>query len=655
MPQRSGPVPEPPGTKDDGETKRDPMAVLSESAERYRHLLDLSPDPMVLHDGNVILIANRAAADMVGFDDADLAGQPVMAFVHPDSRAAVAERVRAMLDEGRAVPPLDEKLVRRDGATIETRSIAAAVLFRGRRAVHEVMRDVREVEEARAEARRSEERFRDLFDSSPVPLLVQDFSAAKVCVDALRRQGIGDLHGYLNAHPDELARCMAGIRTLDANDAALRLHRVRSADELIALLDEPTDEPTSETLPIAAGALVAMSRGEREHEAEGPSYRANGQQLDVLVRWRVAAGHETDYARVLVFILDITARKRMEDALRESEDLFRSVVESAPFGLHFYKLDGAERLVFVGSNPAADAILGVDNSVFVGKTFEQAFPALAGTQVPDHYRRLAEEGGIWRSERVDYEQDGVSGAFEVSAFGVSPGEMAVAFRDVTQRIRTEEELARYRDHLEQLVAERTRELTAVHQELDAVATVVSRTVEARDPYTAGHQRRVAALAKAIAERMGFDEDAVESTWVAAKIHDIGKVSVPAEILSKPTRLTRIEYELVKEHSQVAYEILQAVRLRWPIAELVLQHHERLDGSGYPQGLKAEEILPGARVIAVADVVEAMSSHRPYRPAHGLKAALDEVKAGSGTAFDREAVDACVALFTGGFTLETDEG
>jgi putative nucleotidyltransferase with HDIG domain len=173
---------------------------------------------------------------------------------------------------------------------------------------------------------------------------------------------------------------------------------------------------------------------------------------------------------------------------------------------------------------------------------------------------------------------------------------------------------------------------------------MARLVEARDPYTAGHEERVTSLSVAIAQEMGLDERKIVGLEVAARLHDIGKVSVPAEILAKPGRLSEAEFSLVRGHAAASGEILSSIDFPWPIAKIVVQHHERLDGSGYPNGLRNGEILTEARILAVADVVEAMWAHRPYRPSLGLEAALDEIARGRGWLYDRQAVDACIRLF-----------
>jgi PAS domain S-box-containing protein len=189
-----------------------------------------------------------------------------------------------------------------------------------------------------------------------------------------------------------------------------------------------------------------------------------------------------------------------------------------------------------------------------------------------------------------------------------------------------------------------RTLESLRKALGAGIQVMVSAVEVRDPYTAGHQNRTANLARAIATEMGVSLDGIEGIRMAGSIHDIGKLSIPAEILSKPTRLTELEFSLIKEHSKQGYEMLKDVKSPWPLAEIVHQHHERMDGSGYPRHLKGDDILLEARIMAVADVVESMASHRPYRPALGIEAALEEIQKNKGTLYDHTVADACLKLF-----------
>jgi HD-GYP domain-containing protein (c-di-GMP phosphodiesterase class II) len=224
-------------------------------------------------------------------------------------------------------------------------------------------------------------------------------------------------------------------------------------------------------------------------------------------------------------------------------------------------------------------------------------------------------------------------AAEVDLLEEMAGDLAFGVRTLHMRHERDLALEKNQHYLAQL-----------QSSLEDTVRVIADIVELRDPYTAGHQRRVGELAMAIARKIGLSEDQINGIHFAAIIHDLGKISIPAEILSKPGKLTDIEYMLVKTHAQAGYNILKDVKFPWPIADIVLQHHERMCGSGYPQGLKGEQILLESRIIAVADVVEAMSSHRPYRPGLGIDAALEEIVRHRGVQYDPQAVDACVKLF-----------
>jgi PAS domain S-box-containing protein/putative nucleotidyltransferase with HDIG domain len=205
-----------------------------------------------------------------------------------------------------------------------------------------------------------------------------------------------------------------------------------------------------------------------------------------------------------------------------------------------------------------------------------------------------------------------------------------AIIDITKQKRVQEELKTSCEKLERA--------------MEATIQAMARTVEARDPYTAGHERRVAQLAGAIAREMGLDEGRCQAVRMAAIIHDIGKLIVPAEILSKPGRLTDLEYQLIQSHPKVSYEILNIIDFPWPVADIILQHHERLNGSGYPRGLCGDQICLEARILAVADTVEALISHRPYRASPGTQLALWEIEENRGVLYDEEVADACLRLF-----------
>ncbi|KAB7738877.1 PAS domain S-box protein [Parvibaculum sedimenti] len=249
------------------------------------------------------------------------------------------------------------------------------------------------------------------------------------------------------------------------------------------------------------------------------------------------------------------------------------------------------------------------------------------------------DGRVYGTLTIYANETDAFGADEVGLLEELANDLAFGVETIEDRLAREEYTANMAEAMEGTIA------------------AVANTVEMRDLYTAGHQRRVTEIAEAIARKMGLPADRIRGLHFAGLVHDLGKINVPAEILSKPARLTDVEYELIKTHPQTGYDILKHVKFPWPIAQIILQHHERMDGSGYPNGLKGDEILLEARIIAVADVIDAMTSHRPYRPALGLEAALAEIKQGSGTIYDPSVVKACVEVIESGdakFTASESE-
>ncbi|NCO34374.1 MAG: response regulator [Armatimonadetes bacterium] len=217
--------------------------------------------------------------------------------------------------------------------------------------------------------------------------------------------------------------------------------------------------------------------------------------------------------------------------------------------------------------------------------------------------------------------------------------------------------ANYRKDLEKRVWEQTQSLQKSYEQLQTALNgtvfALSSVVELRDPYTAGHQQRVTHLACAIAREMGLTDDRIEGIRVSGLLHDIGKICVPAEILAKPGRIADIEFNIIKIHPQVGYEILKNVEFPWPVADIVAQHHEALDGSGYPKGIAGDDVLLESRIIMVADIIEAMATHRPYRPSLGMEVAMGEIQKGRGTRYDAAVVDVCeTLLLEKGYELES---
>jgi len=329
---------------------------------------------------------------------------------------------------------------------------------------------------------------------------------------------------------------------------------------------------------------------------------------------------------------DITERKRAEAALRESEEKYRTILQDMDDV--YFEVDIKGNITFVNSSSCK--MSGYSEEELTGTSFKKI-------SIPDGIEKIVQYFGeifltgktgkpfLWNLVKKNREQ----GFFELVASLIRDKQgKPIGFRgigrDVTERKLAEEVLQ--------------QALASLRKAFGTTIQVMVSAVEMRDPYTSGHQTRSADIARAIATEMGLPRDKIDGIRLAGSIHDIGKLSVPAEILAKPTKLTDLEFSLIKEHPQVGYEMLKDVESPWPLAQIVYQHHERMNGSGYPRNLKGDEILLEARIMAVADVVEAMASHRPYRPGLGIEAALEEIEKNRGILYDAAVADACLRLF-----------
>ncbi len=367
-------------------------------------------------------------------------------------------------------------------------------------------------------------------------------------------------------------------------------------------------------------------------------------------RWILAKGHvverneQGEATRIIGSHTDITERRQAEESLRESEAKYRSIFENSLEGIYRTTRSGTilmanaafchqlgysslEELAAMVTDVATqlyvnpddrDRLLGMLDAQTAVKGFETRFSKKDGTMIWVHINIMAvrdESGDVLYYEGIN--------------------------EDVTDHKEAQEKAEKSAAQLQKAM-------------METIHAIVSMS-EFRDPYTAGHQNRVADIAAAIATELGLSQEQVNGIGIAGLIHDVGKICVPAEILSKPGILSRLEKSLIESHVMAGYQIIKDIEFPWPIRKAVLQHHERLDGSGYPSGISGEDIVVEARIIAVADVVEAMSSHRPYRPSRGIDLALEEIEKNKGILYDERAVDACVKLFREqGFVFEGNE-
>ena len=365
-------------------------------------------------------------------------------------------------------------------------------------------------------------------------------------------------------------------------------------------------------------------------------YRKDGSKIWLRENARVVKDEKGNILYFEGFVTDITELVDAQEALKEKEKLYQTIVERVHDGIFILK---GTSFIFVNDRASEISEYSKDELYRMNaydllhpddrmRVYEMGMRRIHGEKVPDIYSARI----ITKSKKVKHLE------FSVSLITVG-GERAVlgAVRDITERKMQERKL---RESYEK-----------IYKILNQTVTSLASTVDFKDNYTGKHQKRVTMLAMKIAEKLELEEDKKNALQFASAMHDIGKLGIPTDILIKPSKLTDKEFEFIKMHPKIGYQIAQQIDFPWPVAEIIYQHHERLDGSGYPRGLTDDQILEEAKILAVADVVEAMCSPRPYRPALGIDAALEEIEKNKGKLYDSEAVDACISLFKDeGFSL-----
>jgi len=402
-----------------------------------------------------------------------------------------------------------------------------------------------------------------------------------------------------------------------------------------------TDVLSTEDVSAFHQAICNLQTQKHIFHPQVPLKTKDGKDLRVSFDCYLFASGGRDYVKCVIRELEYPSEtvKVMED-FRTAEDnnvksdmKYRTIVENSQEGIFQASPQSPHPTV----NYAFATMLGYESTHEAQKCINNISEQIYADA--NEYRKVMDivlrEGGIKGYETQFYRRDKsrIWVNMSVSAVRDMAGQLLYyhsIVEDITLKKKLEEE--------------RQDSINRLRRSLGATINAMSATVEARDPYTAGHQRRVADLARAIATEMNLSRDQIDGIRLAGMIHDIGKISVPSEILTKPTRLTTLEFELIKTHSEAGFNILKDIEFPWPIARIVMEHHERVNGTGYPQGLKGEDILLESKIIAVADIVEAISSNRPYRPAFGITPALDEVAKNSGVLYDKDAAEACLKLF-----------
>jgi PAS domain S-box-containing protein len=332
-----------------------------------------------------------------------------------------------------------------------------------------------------------------------------------------------------------------------------------------------------------------------------------------------------------ISVLDASVKKIADEPLFFNNEIYRLLFENVSDVIII--LDTSLRIMRV--SPSIEHILGYRPEELTGKKFTDINLVIPN----DLERAILKTRSVLSGERIKpviygfYAKDG--------SMKISETSMVPLYND--NRIIGVSLVAKDIINRNIYYDESKYTMNKLRKALGGVIQAMAFTIESRDPCTAGHQRQVSNLARAIAIEMGISRDQTDGIRIVGSIHDIGKLSIPAEILSRPGRISDIEFNLIREHPRVGYEILKTIDFPWPVAETVLQHHERIDGSGYPQGLSGKDILIESKIIAVADVVEAMSSHRPHRASLGIDKALKEISENSGILYDPRVVDSCISI------------
>lgn len=421
------------------------------------------------------------------------------------------------------------------------------------------------------------------------------------------------------------------LRILDVNDAAVKQYGYSRAE---FLSKTARDLRPPEEVPRLLEKIAALDDDGIYKAGLWRHLRKDGSVIDVEITSHAVsyAGHRAQ----LVMANDVTERLRAAAELAESEQRYRALTEQTISGI--FTLENG-RIGF--TNKRIEEIFGYRREELRGQSLRLVVAPEDWPRVEETVARQIVGKSAGLPMEVDcIRKDGIRIRVGSHAVLTTIGGRQVilgTLQDISAARRAEDTARDYAARLERT--------------LSGTLDIITRLTDLRDPYTSGHQKHVGDIAAAIAAEMGLPEFVQNGLKVAGAVHDVGKIMVPAEILTKPGRLSANEYALVKEHAAQGYEVLKAVEFPWPVAEVAGQHHERMDGSGYPNGLKGDEIVLEARIVAVADVVESMSGHRPYRPAIGLDKALAEIESNAGRLYDRDVAAACLRLFRErGYTL-----
>ena len=566
----------------------------SEIQQRYRIIVDTADEGIWVFDEEYLsTFVNNRMVNLLGYEYDEIMGRSLSFFLFeedlPDFQEKASRRRQGIAERY-------ERRIRRKDSTILWAHVSATPimdkegLFQGSFAMFTDITERKEAEKALLE---SEKKYRSIFENA--------------------------VEGMFQSTPDG--------QLITANPAMARIFGYATPEEMInqvhniglQLYSNEKDRRTFQQLLKEHGIAGGF---------EAPFYRQDGTVLWGTLNVRAVKDSDDNVFYYEGTLEDITPRKEAEEELKKSEEKYRNIFENAVMGIYQVTPRGQ----YLSANPVLSRIHGYNSPEEMIESVADITQLYVDPSRRAELKRIINEQGFVKGfEIIMRRKDG-------SLHWVSNTSRAVRDEHGT--------ILYYEGTIEDITSRKSAEesVKQLKQTLLGTLHALSQSIEIREPGITGHHKRVSNLGSAIARAMGLADDMAESIRIAGLVHDIGNMSVPSEILSKPGRLSEMEYNFVKLHPRSGYDILKETGLPYPVAEIVLQHHERMNGSGYPQGLKGKEMLLEASILAVADVVEAMVSPRPYRPARGIDAALDEIRKNKGTLYDAQAVDACLTLF-----------
>jgi PAS domain S-box-containing protein/putative nucleotidyltransferase with HDIG domain len=560
---------------------------LKKSEQTYMDLYDNAPDMYFTVDpkGGVVSV-NKYGAEYLGYSKHELINEPVWKVIHPEDLKQVKRQIGEIIKGKRLQSRLEFRKVRKDGSVVFVNESVKLVLNEDNsvRELRILCTDKTDQLMAILALKDSEQKYRTLIEQSN---------------DAIY---------------------------LIFNDKFEIINK--KFEKLLGYSQEEVIAPGFDIMDMVAPVSRDMVRERREQMKKNGDHGARYEftaltKEDVEIDVEVSVSHVKYRGGTAVqgVLRNITERKKMEQALRDGQEHFRSVFEGARDAILVESPEGE----IYDVNRSACEMFGYERDEFIGMNVRDILPSDMLKHLPELKKIHKTGGSIFLREGENLHRNGRKIPVEVSTSVINVGDnsrVVAIIRDISERKDVEKE-----------------KLEAIRKTVSALA----KAVELRDPYTYGHSYNVAQIAEKVAQRLGWDNERILGLRLAAELHDIGKIAIPAEILSKPARLSELEYSIVKEHAMKGYEILKDIKFPFPTADAVHQHHELLDGSGYPKGLKGEEIIMEARIIGVADILETFTSHRPYRPAFGVKKAVEKLKTEAGVLYDKQVIDVVLKL------------